>query len=69
MARRDAGSKENESTELATLCAEAEVSIDDLLPPGYLEHLQQLNEAGGMVMKRGTDEIFSVSRSHLSNCH
>ncbi|KAL5108649.1 Helicase domino [Taenia crassiceps] len=59
MARRDAGSKEDGSTEVATLCAEAEASIDDLLPPGYLEHLQQLNETGGMAIKRGADEVSS----------
>ncbi|CDI98275.1 helicase [Echinococcus multilocularis] len=57
MARRDADSKEDESREVAALCAEAEASIDDLLPPGYLEHLQQLHEAGCMTLKRGADEL------------
>uniref|UniRef100_A0A5K3FAE4 Helicase C-terminal domain-containing protein n=2 Tax=Mesocestoides corti TaxID=53468 RepID=A0A5K3FAE4_MESCO len=42
MARQEVGSLQNESDEIAALCAEAEASIDELLPPGYLEHLQGL---------------------------
>lgn len=46
MACEDAGTKEEESKEIEALCAEADVPIDDLLPAGYLEHLNKLQESG-----------------------
>ncbi len=46
IARQEEGAQESETAEVAALCAEADASIDDLLPPGYLEHLQQLHEKG-----------------------
>lgn len=47
--RQELGAKaamETESAEVAALCAEADASIDNLIPLGYLEHLQRLHENG-----------------------
>ncbi|VDM31077.1 unnamed protein product [Hydatigera taeniaeformis] len=71
MARRDAGSKEDGSSEVAALCAEAEVLIDDLLPPGYIEHLRRLTEAGGTATNQGADKVSSKGDAfpRRKRCH
>lgn len=63
MARQDETAKEEESKEIQALCAEAEASIEELLPSGYLEYLQQLQESG----KMDVDEVETRKRPADNN--
>nr|CDS31584.1 helicase [Hymenolepis microstoma] len=51
LVQQDERAKDEEAKEIEALCAEAEKSIDELLPPGYLEHIQHLHESGKLDME------------------
>ncbi|VDO08469.1 unnamed protein product, partial [Rodentolepis nana] len=51
LVQQDENAKDEEAKEIEALCAEADKSIDELLPPGYLEHIQHLHESGKLDME------------------
>lgn len=69
LVQQDEKAKEEETKEIEALCAEAEKSIDELLPPGYLEHIQQLHESGKLDMEIGESESEEESEKKSRKRH